>query len=78
MKTVIANIVEEEELVRQMVDRFLTWRLPEDFCPDAGISYKAEYNEDTPHPMRHEPVGTNLFDAMQAEQMVRHMLGLSA
>jgi hypothetical protein len=25
-------------------------------------------------PMRHEPVGTNLFDAIQAEAMVRHML----
>jgi len=77
MNTVIANI-EEKEIVKQMVARFLRWRLPEDFSPDAGISFKAEYNENTPYPMRHEPVGTNLFDAEQAEQMVRHMLGLNA
>jgi hypothetical protein len=25
-------------------------------------------------PMKHEPVGTNLFDAMQATEMVRHMV----
>lgn len=78
MQTVIAKIVDEEELVKQMVDRFLSWRLPENFNPDAGISFKAEYNENTPYPGKHEPVGTNLFDADQAEQMVRHMLGISA
>lgn len=77
-KTVVAKVIEEEELVKVMVDRFLSWRLPENFHPDAGITFKAEYNEHTPYPMKHEPVGTNLFDAEQAEQMVRHMLGLSA
>ncbi len=67
-----------EDLVKEMVNRFLCWELPKDFAPDAGISFKAEYNENTPYPMRHEPIGTNLFDAEQAEQMVRHILGLSA
>lgn len=61
--------------IKQMVDRFLQWKLPADFAPDAGISFKAEFNEHTAHPMRHEPVGTNLFNAAQAEAMVRHMLG---
>ncbi len=63
-----------EAQIKYMVDRFLSWKLPSNFNPDGGISFKAEYNENTAHPMRHEPVGTNLLDAMQAEAMVRHML----
>lgn len=64
--------------VRAMVDRFLGWKLPSDFAPDAGISFKPTFNEHTAHPMRHEPTGTNLFNAQQAEAMIRHLLGLSA
>lgn len=61
--------------VKRMVDRFLQWKLPADFAPDGGISFKAAFNEHTPHPMRHEPVGTNLLNATQAEEMIRHILG---
>lgn len=64
-----------DDQVKRMVERFLAWKLPSDFSPDAGISFKAEFNEDTPWPMRHEPAGTNLFNYTQAEAMVRHMLG---
>lgn len=65
--------------VQHMVSRFLQWKLPANFAPDAGINFKAEFNEGTAHPMRHEPVGTNLFTAVQAEGMVRFMLdGLPA
>jgi hypothetical protein len=60
--------------IEHMVNRFLGWKLPEDFSPDAGISFKAAFNEHTPHPMKHEPSGTNLFDATQADAMVRHMV----
>lgn len=68
-----------DDLIRVMVDRFLGWKLPKDFAPDAGISFKAEFNENTPYPMRHEPTGTNLFNAEQAAEMVRYMLlGLPA
>ena len=63
-----------DEQIKHMVDRFLQWRLPADFHPDAGISFKADFNENTPWPMKHEPVGTNLLTATQAEKMVRHML----
>jgi len=63
-----------DQQIKHMVDRFLAWRLPEDFRPDAGISFKATFNDHTPHPMKHEPSGTNLLDARQAEEMVRHML----
>src|SRR6185312_6187484 len=67
----------KEVLVQHMVNRFLQWRLPENFNPDGGISFKKTFNENTPHPMKHEPVGTNLLDATQAEEMVRYMLAES-
>jgi hypothetical protein len=63
-----------EDQIKHMVNRFLTWRLPENFNPDGGISFKRTFNEHTVHPMKHEPSGTNLFDATQAEAMVRHMI----
>lgn len=61
------------EQIKHMVDRFLGWKLPSNFSPDAGISFKADFNEHTAHPMKHEPSGTNLFDATQALAMVRYM-----
>jgi hypothetical protein len=63
-----------EDQIKYMVDRFLGWRLPQNFNPDAGISFKATFNEHTAHPMKHEPIGTNLFDATQADAMVRYMV----
>ena len=68
-----------DDQIKHMVERFLSWKLPADFNPDAGISFKAEFNEHTAHPMRHEPTGTSLFSYTQAEAMVRHMIeGLPA
>jgi hypothetical protein len=67
------------EQIKHMVDRFLGWKLPKDFSPDAGISYKNPYNEDSPHYHTHGPIGTNLFTATQAEAMIRHLVaGLPA
>jgi hypothetical protein len=63
-----------DDQIKHMVSRFLCWKLPENFHPDAGISFKAEFNENTDHPMRHQPVGTNLLDAAQAEAMIRHLV----
>ena len=60
-----------DDQIKQMVNRFLAWRLPDDFAPDAGITFKPEFNEGTAHPMRHQPVGTNLLTYQQAEAMVR-------
>ena len=70
----------KKTMIDKMVDRFLGWRLPEPFRPDAGISFTPEYNVEYMEkqgkpPMRHEPVGTNLFDADQARAMILHMLG---
>lgn len=65
-------------LVKHMVDRFLSWKLPENFNPDGGISFKPGY-ENTVYGVtsyvRNEPTGTNLLDAAQATAMVQHMLG---
>ncbi len=63
-----------DEQIKHMVQRFLGWKLPDNFNPDAGISFKGEFNEHTDHPMKHEPSGTNLLDATQAEEMVRYMV----
>lgn len=63
-----------EEQIKHLVNRFLNYRLPDDFNPDGGVSFKRTFNDHTAHPMRHEPTGTNLLNATQAEAMVRHML----
>jgi len=59
--------------IKHMVDRFLGWRLPQPWHPDNGISYQ---RPDYAHPPAdHDwPTGTNLFDADQAEAMVRYMV----
>lgn len=68
-----------EAQIKHMVERFLQWKLPEDFHPDAGVKF-------TPHekaavePERFGPgsvwwpVGTNLLTFVQAREMVRFML----
>lgn len=68
-----------EEQIKYMVDRFLSWKLPANFAPDAGITFTPEYNVEYNAiygrpPQRHEPVGTNLFDAAQAEAMIRYIV----
>lgn len=64
------NQIMNDDQIKHMVDRFLMWKLPESFNPDAGISYtRPNWPESWPG-----PVGTNLFDAVQATAMVRHML----
>lgn len=62
------------DLVSHMVNRFLAWRLPENFSPDGGITFTRVMNEGTVYAHTAEPSGTNLLDAEQATAMVRHML----
>lgn len=56
------------DLIDLMVDRFLGWKLPDDFAPDGGISF-------TPidHPLLW-PIGTCLLNADQARAMIKHLL----
>lgn len=58
-----------EEQIAQMVNRFLCWKLPNDFAPDGGISFDRAYGEKWGM-----PIGTNLFTADQARAMIEHML----
>jgi hypothetical protein len=58
-----------EAQIKHMVDRFLGWKLPEDFNPDGHISY----DRSNQHPA-FAPSGTNLLTATQATAMVRHMI----
>ena len=60
--------------IKHMVDRFLGWPLPRPFRPDGGISFEQFANKGTPHQYERHPVGTNLFDATQADAMVRFMI----
>lgn len=53
--------------IDQAVDRFLCWRLPENFAPDCGISF-VKVNHPTSW-----PTGTNLFTADQAKAMLAHV-----
>jgi hypothetical protein len=70
---------QSDEQIKYMVNRFLSWRLPENFNPDGGISFKLVRNQGTPHEGKNEPVGTNLLDATQAEKMIRYLMdGLPA
>lgn len=67
------------KVTQEMVDRFLAWKLPADFHPDAGISFNPYFNVEYNAarglpPQRHEPIGTNLLTAEQARQMLEYIL----
>lgn len=61
------------DIVKGMVDRFLQWELPKDFYPDAGISF-SKYSGDDVSGIKNKPIGTNLFHAGQAKEMIEFML----
>lgn len=63
-----------DDQIKHMVDRFLSWRLPETFAPDGGISFECLRNKGGPYEAPNRPTGTNVFDAEQATAMVRHMV----
>lgn len=61
--------------IKHMVNRFLGWKLPENFHPDCGINFDADAAKKlNPRNGRYEPNGTNLLDYAQAMAMVRHMI----
>lgn len=63
-----------DEQIKHMAERFLSWRLPENFNPDDGINFEPVANKGSKFEYRRKPTGTNLFDYTQAEAMVRHMI----
>jgi acetone carboxylase gamma subunit len=64
-----------DEQITHMVNRFLQWKLPNDFCPDCGIHFDADAAKKlNPNNHTYEPIGTNLLSADQAKEMVRFMI----
>lgn len=57
--------------IDDMVNKFLSWKLPRDFNPDAGISFTPP---DHPHHELLWPTGTNLLTAVQAKAMIEYIL----
>lgn len=69
------GVVTTDELIDEMVNRFLGWKLPKNFGPDAGISFKpTKPYEGDEFGNSWWPIGTNLLTAEQARKMVMHML----
>ena len=60
-------------LIDAMVNRFLCWKLPKNFTPDAGIRFTPYRIQQ--HDGPHWPTGTNLLNAEQAREMIEHALG---
>ncbi len=54
--------------VKTATDRFLGWKLPKDFAPDAGVSFAPPTNPEW------WPIGTNLLTADQAREMFEYCL----
>ena len=61
----------KKAIIDAMVNAFLGWPLPKDFAPDCYISFDREKAQAAPGSW---PVGTNLFTADQARQMIEHMV----
>lgn len=63
------------QYIKESVSRFLGWKLPADFAPDAGITFKPNANPDSQIELqyKHEPTGTNLFNDPQATAMLTHV-----
>lgn len=68
-----------EDQIKHMANRFLGWKLPQNFRPDGGISFQPEYNVEYNAsrglpPERNQPSGTNLIGYTEAVEMVRYMV----
>ncbi|CAN7306597.1 Gp49 family protein [Cupriavidus necator] len=57
--------------VSKMVDRFLGWKLPQDFYPDCFVGF----DRDAAQANQSWPSGTNLLHAGQAKEMFEHAIG---
>lgn len=64
------------DLAKAMAQRLMGWRLPADFNPDCGISFKRENDYEHPEFGRttYFPTGTNLFTHEQAVGMLLAIL----
>jgi hypothetical protein len=65
-----------DNIIRAAADKLMGWKLPEDFYPDCGISFKKLSDYDHPEfgRTKYEPTGTNLFNVTQARAMFEYCL----
>jgi hypothetical protein len=64
--------------IEALVDRFLAWKVPPTFGPDGGITFKPSNGMSREQAYAQPgwwPIGTNLFTATEARQMLEHLLG---
>jgi len=59
---------EDDEALNEKVERFLSWKLPKSVRADLCTCER-----DYPHPRS----GTNLLTAVEAKQMIQHILGVN-
>lgn len=65
--------LQKRTVPQEMVDRFLSWPLPVGFSPDCGISFDGR-GKDAMGYEKQWPVGTNLFSAEQARNMLEYVV----
>lgn len=63
-----------DKQTEHMVNRFLGWKLPENFNPDGGVSFEPVGSKGTEHEFKRDPSGTNLLCFQQAKEMVAYMI----
>lgn len=66
-----AHIVAPAPDIDGMVNRFLGWKLPQNFYPDCYVSFDREKASQSPHGW---PIGTNLLTAEQARKMFEYVM----
>lgn len=67
----LADLHQQPAVTDEMVSRFLSWKLPQDFSPDCYTSFDREAAG-----AGSWPTGTNLLNAIQARAMLEHILGV--
>lgn len=61
------------DMVSAIVDRFLRWPLPKTFSPDCGITFDGR-GLNVFGQTKQWPIGTNLFNAEEARQMIEYLI----
>lgn len=70
---------EIKQIAKKLANAFMNVKLPKNFHPDAGITFTPEFNveymaKQGKPPMRHEPIGTNLFDVEMATELFEQIV----
>jgi hypothetical protein len=64
----------KETIIKQAVDKFLPWKLPQHFHPDSFISFDGSKHDTWGGYPNSWPTGTNLFSSEQAKAMFEYCL----